>query len=73
MLRIQQIAERCHALGRDGWWPILFFEHFPSSGHDCIGQQREIGLEHLFAYELCAVQSSLIDEHGCLRKGNKSD
>ena len=38
-----------------------------------IGQQREIQLEHLFAYELCAVPSSLIDEHGCLRKGNKSD
>ena len=38
-----------------------------------IGQQREIELEHLFAYELCAVPSSLIDEHGCLRKGNKSD
>lgn len=38
-----------------------------------IGQQREIKLEHLFAYELCAVPSSLIDEHGCLRKGNKSD
>ena len=38
-----------------------------------IGQQREIELEHLFAYELCAVPSSLIDEHGCLCKGNKSD
>ena len=38
-----------------------------------IGQQREIQLEHLFAYELCAVPSSLIDEHGYLRKGNKSD
>ena len=24
-------------------------------------------------YELYAVPSSLIDEHGCLRKGNKSD
>ncbi len=27
----------------------------------------------LFAYELCAVPSSLMDEHGSLRKGNKSD
>ena len=38
-----------------------------------IGQQRKIELEHLFAYELCAVPSLLIDEHGCLRKVNKSD
>ena len=38
-----------------------------------VGQQRQIELEPLFAYELCAVPSSLIDEHGCLRKGNKSD
>ena len=38
-----------------------------------VGQQRQIELELLFAYELCAVPSSLIDEHGCLRKGNKSD
>ena len=38
-----------------------------------IRQQRDIRLEHLFAYELCAVPPSLIDEHGCLRKGNKSD
>ena len=38
-----------------------------------IGQQRKIELDHLFAYELCAVSSSLIDENGCLRKGSKSD
>lgn len=37
-----------------------------------IGQQRKMELEPLFAYELCAVPSSLIDEHGCLRKSNKS-
>lgn len=37
-----------------------------------IGQQRQIELEPLFAYELCVVPSSLIDEHGVLRKGNKS-
>ena len=38
-----------------------------------IGQQRQMKLELLFEYELCAVPSSLIDEHGCLCKGNKSD
>ena len=37
-----------------------------------IGQQRQMELEPLFAYELSSVPSSLIDEHGCLRKGNKS-
>jgi hypothetical protein len=37
-----------------------------------IGQRRQMEIEPLFAYELCAVPSSLIDEHGCLRKGNKS-
>ncbi|XP_014676492.1 PREDICTED: uncharacterized protein LOC106816405 [Priapulus caudatus] len=37
-----------------------------------IGQQRQMELGPLFAYELCAVPSSLIDEHGYLRKGNKS-
>ena len=29
-------------------------------------------LEPLFAYELCAVPASIIDEHGCLCKGSKS-
>ena len=29
-------------------------------------------LEPLFSYELCSVPSSLIDEHSCLCKGNKS-
>ena len=37
-----------------------------------IGQRRKIKLEYLFSYELCSVPSSLIDEHGCLRKGNTS-
>ena len=37
-----------------------------------IGQQRQLELEPLFAYKLCSVPSSLIDEYGCLRKGNKS-
>ena len=38
-----------------------------------IGQQRQMEIEPLFSYELCAVPPSLIDEHRCLRKGNKSD
>ena len=37
-----------------------------------IGQRRKMELEPLFGYELCSVPSSLIDEHGCLCKGNKS-
>lgn len=37
-----------------------------------IGQQRQMELKPLFAYELCSVPSSLIDENSCLRKGNKS-
>ena len=37
-----------------------------------IGQQRQIDLGHLFTYELCSVPSSLLDEHSCLRKANKS-
>ena len=37
-----------------------------------IGQRRQLELEPLFAYELCAVPSALIDEQSCLRKGNKS-
>ena len=26
----------------------------------------------IFGYELCAVPPSLVDEYGCLRKGNKA-
>ncbi len=37
-----------------------------------IGQQRQIDLGRLFTYELCSVPSSLLDEHSCLRKANKS-
>ena len=37
-----------------------------------IGQHRKMELEPLFDYELCSVPSSLIDEHDCLRKWNKS-
>ncbi|XP_068225089.1 uncharacterized protein [Palaemon carinicauda] len=37
-----------------------------------VGQQRQLQLESIFQYELCAVPSSLIDEYGCLRKGNKA-
>lgn len=37
-----------------------------------VGQQRQLQLAPIFQYELCAVPPSLIDEYGCLRKGNKS-
>ncbi len=37
-----------------------------------IGQWRQMELGSLFAYELCAVPSSLIDGYGCLQKDNKS-
>ena len=37
-----------------------------------IGQRRQLELGPLFDYELSAVPASLIDEQGCLRKGNKS-
>ena len=36
-----------------------------------IGQRRQMELEPLFSYKLCSVPSSLIDEHGCLRKASK--
>ena len=36
-----------------------------------IGQWWQMDIRPLFAYELYAVPSLLIDEHGCLRKGNK--
>ena len=35
-----------------------------------VGQQREMELLSVFGYELCAVPQSLVDEYGCLRKGN---
>ena len=37
-----------------------------------VGQQREMELLPIFGYELCAVPPSLVDEYGCLRKGNKT-
>ena len=37
-----------------------------------IGQRRQMELEPLFAYELCSVPPSIIDEHSCLRKASKS-
>ena len=37
-----------------------------------VGQQREMELLSIFGYELCAVPPSLVDEYGCLRRGNKA-
>ena len=37
-----------------------------------IGQRRQLELGPLLDYELSAVPSSLIDEQGCMRKGNRS-
>ena len=37
-----------------------------------VGQQREMELLPIFGFELCAVPPSLVDEYGCLRKGNKA-
>ena len=37
-----------------------------------VGQHRQLQLPTIFRYELCAVPPSLIDEYGCLRKGNTS-
>ena len=37
-----------------------------------VGRQRERELLPIFGYELCAVPPSLVDEYGCLRKGNKA-
>ena len=37
-----------------------------------VGQQREMELLPTFGYELCAVPASLMDENGCLRRGNKA-
>jgi len=33
------------------------------------GQHRQVGLQLLFDYELCAVPSSISDEYRCLRTG----
>ena len=37
-----------------------------------VGQQRQVELQTLFDYELCAVPASIIDEYGCLRTGTTS-
>ena len=37
-----------------------------------VGQQRQLQLTTVIQYELCSVPPSLIDEYGCLWKGNKS-
>ena len=37
-----------------------------------VSQQREMELLPIFVYELCAVPPSLMDEYGCLRRGNKA-
>ena len=37
-----------------------------------VGQHRQVELQTLFNYELCAVPASIIDEYGCLRTGTKS-
>ena len=37
-----------------------------------IGQQRGVEVTDIFKYELSPVPPSLIDEYGCLRKGDKS-
>ena len=36
-----------------------------------VGQKRHLQLAPIFQYELCNIPPSLIDEYGCLRKGNK--
>ena len=37
-----------------------------------VGQHRQVELQTVFDYELCAVPASIIDEYGCLRTGTKS-
>ena len=37
-----------------------------------IGQHRNIDLHDVLGYEFCTIPSSLVDEFGCLRKGNKA-
>ena len=37
-----------------------------------VGQQHDMELMPIFGYELCAVPPSLMDEYGCLHKGNKA-
>ena len=37
-----------------------------------VGSKRSMELSNLFDFELSPVPASIIDEFGCLRKGNKS-
>ena len=37
-----------------------------------VGQQRHLQLAPIFSYQLCAVPPYLVDEFGCLRRGNKA-
>ena len=37
-----------------------------------VGQHRQVELQTLYDYELCAIPASIIDEYGCLRTGTKS-
>ena len=36
------------------------------------GQQRSVDVAEIFQFELSPVPTALIDEYGCLRKGNKA-
>ena len=37
-----------------------------------VGQQRSIDIADIFQFEICPVPPALIDEYGCLRKGDKA-
>ena len=37
-----------------------------------VGQQRSIDITNVFQFELSPIPPALIDEYGCLRKGDKS-
>ena len=37
-----------------------------------VGQQRQLQLAPMFSDQLCAVPLFLVDEFGCLRRGNKA-
>ena len=37
-----------------------------------MGQQRSVDISDIFQFELSPVPTALIDEYGCLRKGNKA-
>ena len=37
-----------------------------------VGRNRNVDLADVFQHELCSVPPSLIDEYGCIRKGNKA-